>query len=93
MEDVKCCRPLVLKSIEVSFRYLCHKVDLHIRRYVGIGWFLSVRHVVVSFNYQNVSAPKGLSSVSKKGTNLSILYIRRHDNESLLFQIYIYKYL
>ena len=32
--------------------------------FIGICWFLSVRHVVDSFTWQNVSAQKGPSSVS-----------------------------
>ena len=37
--------------------------------YIGICWFLSIRHVVDSFTWQNVSAPKGPSSVAKQVQN------------------------
>ena len=36
--------------------------------HIGICWFLSVRHMVDSFTWQNVSSPKETSSVAKKGT-------------------------
>ena len=38
---------------------------------LGIRWFLSVRHMVDGFTWQNVSAPKGLSSVAKRVQNKS----------------------
>ena len=43
----------------------------HIMSDLGICWFLSIRHVIDSFTWQNVSAPKGPSSVAKRVQNKS----------------------
>ena len=46
------------------------RVDIHYHayNYIGICWFLIVRHVVDSFTWRNVLTPKGPSSVAKRGT-------------------------
>ena len=44
-------------------------------------WFLSVRHVVDSFTSQNVLAPKGPSSVAKKGTK-QIMQDEKHSRRN-----------
>ena len=51
------------------------RVDIHYHayNYIGICWFLIVRHVVDSFTWRNVLTPKGPSSVAKTG------YKTNHD--------------
>ena len=49
--------------------YICTECATCIN--LGICSFLSVRHVVDSFTWQNVSAPKGPSSVAKRVQNKS----------------------
>ena len=51
------------------------RVDIHYHayNYIGICWFLIVRHVVDSFTWRNVLTPKGPSSVAKTG------YKANHD--------------
>ena len=54
-----CTESCVRKAESID---LCHNASTN--HSVGICWFLSVRHVVDSFTWQNVSTPKGPSSVA-----------------------------
>ena len=57
----------------VYIERICKRPHTRVSTSIGICWFLSVRHVVDSFTWQNVLAPKRPSSVAKMG------YKTNHD--------------
>ena len=74
---------MVLWRMSILYYCLCPRpavlscVCLHSH---GICWFLSIRHVVDSFIWQNISAPKGPSSVEKKGYKTNQSYSQEPTN-------------